>query len=119
LEEATEVQRVRVIALRDGKEGWVTTEGNKGTPFLQDGGGVYKVVKETILTAEFALGDSKNTKELARKLKPGEMVEARVWPKKDEETGLMRMRCRVKSAGGPAGWATVVGNTGAVFLEAC
>eukprot|EP00929_Paragymnodinium_shiwhaense_P102003 TRINITY_DN651_c0_g1_i1.p1 TRINITY_DN651_c0_g1~~TRINITY_DN651_c0_g1_i1.p1 ORF type:complete len:907 (-),score=340.16 TRINITY_DN651_c0_g1_i1:154-2874(-) len=116
-EEATDVLRVRITALKDNKEGWVTIEGNKGTPFLQDGGGVYKVVKETILTPDFTLGDAASDA-LTHKLKPGDRVEVRVFPKLEEVSGLTRMRCRVKAAGGPPGWATVLGNTGTVFLEA-
>eukprot|EP00439_Symbiodinium_sp_Y106_P075353 s236_g14.t3 len=52
-----------------------------------------------------------------RRLKLGEIVEARSWMKKHEESGLTRIRCRATSDGA-VGWATVVGNQGTVFLEA-
>ncbi|CAE8625306.1 unnamed protein product [Polarella glacialis] len=109
-----DVKRVSVKAMKDDVEGWVTVSGNQGTVFLLEGGGVFKVVKETIITGSFDLEDS--TKDMPRKLKAGELVEAREWPKKEEKTGLVRMRIKAKSDG-VTGWVTAVGNTGVVFLE--
>jgi hypothetical protein len=120
--EEADVTRVKVKALKDDKEGWVTICGNQGTIFLREGGKLYKVVKETILTESFELSDDSakdNARKLTdttRKLRPGEVVEVRVWMKKEEKSGLMRMRCKAKTDGA-IGWATVVGNQGTVFLE--
>lgn len=117
-----EVVRARCRTMKDDKEGWVTVAGNGGTPFVKDYAGVYKVVKETIMTETFEL-DSAEAKEAAkqlkdatpRKLKLGELVDVWVWPKK-EKSGLLRLKCKCRSDG-HVGWATSVGNAGTVFLE--
>jgi len=114
------VERVRAKAMSDGVEGWLTLEGNQGSVFLVECSGLFRVVKETILTDSFELGESKEvTRRLhdtTRKLIPGEIVEVREWPRLEPNSGLRRMRCRVRSDG-HIGWATSVGNQGAVFLE--
>lgn len=116
-EAEVEVMRIKARAMDDGAEGWVTISGNQGTTYLKDGGGVFKVVKETILTESFELGAaSKDAVAVERKLKVGELVEVKTWMKKHEETGLVRMRCRA-ILDGSVGWATVLGNQGGVFLE--
>eukprot|EP00927_Polykrikos_kofoidii_P053469 TRINITY_DN4803_c1_g3_i1.p1 TRINITY_DN4803_c1_g3~~TRINITY_DN4803_c1_g3_i1.p1 ORF type:complete len:785 (+),score=255.80 TRINITY_DN4803_c1_g3_i1:320-2356(+) len=121
-EEAVDVLRTRVRTLRDAIDGWVTPVGNQGTVFLQEGDLIMKVAKETILTADFDVGGSmqakhqtRKLKDPTRKLKEGELVEVREWMKKDA-SGLMRMRVKTRSDG-RVGWATAVGNAGAVFLE--
>lgn len=115
-----EMSRVRARAVRDGVEGWVTVEGNAGTHFLEDGGGVYKVVKETILTESFEIGapkeEARKIKDTTRKLKVGELVDVREWEKKDESTGLTRMKCKVR-LDGLVGYLTTLGNTGIRFVE--
>jgi len=121
-EETVGVLRVRGIAMKDMAEGWVTLQGSQGSKFLVEGGNLFKVVKETILTASFSLGGEgdkespKKLKDSSRKLRAGELVEVREWPKKEEASGLVRMKCRVKTDGS-VGWVTVVGNQGAKFLE--
>merc|ERR1712107_281489 len=90
------VSRVRAKALKDGVEGWITVESNQGTTYLKEGGGLFKVLKETILTGSFDIGAAatsvKDTS--THKLKAGEVVEVREWPKKDE-SGLLRLKCRL------------------------
>merc|ERR1719498_1350798 len=81
-EDSSEISRIKVKAMNDGTEGWVTPVGNQGTIFLEDGGNIFKVVKETILTGSFVIGE--NTKQKDRKLKVGEVVEVREWAKKEE-----------------------------------
>jgi len=122
-EEAVKVQRVFVKAMKeDGAEGWVSLAGNQGTTFLVEGGNLFKVVADTILTETFLLdgtGPKANTRlkgGSGRKLKAGEIVEAREWPKKEEESGLTRVKCRCRNDGA-VGWVTLVGNAGSVFLE--
>mmetsp|Transcript_156952 Transcript_156952/g.285652 ORF Transcript_156952/g.285652 Transcript_156952/m.285652 type:complete len:771 (-) Transcript_156952:163-2475(-) len=117
-EEATDCMRVRTKVMKDGLEGWITLKGNQGSVFLEEGGGTFKVVKETILTESFEIGASKETgkKFKDRKLKEGELLEVCEWPTKQESTGLTRMMCRAMSDG-LVGWATTVGNTGNVFIE--
>jgi len=121
-EEKVEVMRVHAKVMKDNLDGWITLEGNQGTVFLEDSGNLFKVVKETILTESFEI-DSGAAKENARKLKvttrklkEGEIVEVREWARKEEASGLMRMKCKAKSDGA-VGWVTTVGNQGTVFLE--
>merc|ERR1719482_991855 len=113
-DDESEISRIKVKAMNDGTEGWVTPVGNQGTVFLEDGGNIFKVVKETILTGAFVIGE--NSKQKDRKLKVGETVEVREWARKEEASGLMRMKVRVQSDG-QIGWATSVGNTGITFLQ--
>jgi len=113
-EEDSVVARLKVKALKDGLDGWMTPIGNQGTVFLEDGGGSFKVVKETILTGSFVIGGDSKMKD--RKLKVGEICEVREWEKKEAGSGLMRMKVMMKSDG-QIGWVTSVGNTGIKFLE--
>jgi hypothetical protein len=119
-EDTTELMRVHAKVMKDDIDGWITLAGSQGTKYLEDGGSVFKVVKETIMTNEFELdGDMKETQKLkdaTRKLKDGELVDVKQWPKKEDKSGLMRMKCKTKSDG-RVGWVTTVGNSGIVFLE--
>merc|ERR1711933_554725 len=102
--------------------GWLPVAGNQGTVFLVEANNQFRVVKETILTESFELdgGGSKDAtrklKDTTRKLREGEVVEVREWARKEEKSGLMRMKCKAKSDGS-IGWVTTVGNQGTVFLE--
>jgi len=120
-EESTEVSRVQARRMSDGIEGWISVSGNQGTTYLQQHSGGFRVAKETILTDSFDLTEKKEvTRSLhqaSRKLAVGEIVEVREWPKKEDNSKLVRMKCRCKSDG-RIGWATTVGNAGAVFLQA-
>jgi len=121
-EETVQVTRVRAKAMKDDVEGWISVSGNNGTTFLEEGGDTFKVVADTILTEEFDLEGSADkegahkAKTTSRKLKVGELVHVRVWAKKEEKSGLMRMKCKCK-ADGATGWVTTVGNQGTVFLQ--
>lgn len=118
-EDSVEVRRIRGRVMKDGLEGWITVSGNQGTAFLKEGGDRFKVVKETILTDSFELdGDKDATKRLIaeRKLKEDEVVELHSWPKKEETSGLTRMKARARSDGS-TGWVTMIGNAGTPFLE--
>merc|ERR1711865_567733 len=79
-----EISRIKVKAMSDDTEGWVTPVGNQGTIFLEDGGNVYKVVKDTILTGTFVIGGESKQKD--RKLKVGDLCEVREWARKEETT---------------------------------
>jgi len=119
-DETSEVMRVHVKAMSDGTEGWVTQTGEKGVKFVMECLGNFKVVKETILTDSFDLAEKKEATrtlhQTTKKLAVGDIVEVREWPRKEENSGLTRMKCRVKSDG-RIGWATTLGNAGAVFLQ--
>jgi len=121
-DDSSGVERVNAKATKDGIEGWITLASNHGTAFLEEGGAKYKVVKETILTSSFELdfddASTRKLKDTTRKLVVGELVEVREFPKKEEKSGLMRMRCKA-SKDGAQGWVTTVGNSGVVFLEMC
>jgi len=113
--EGEEVTRIKVKAMKDNVEGWVTPVGNRGTIFMEEGGNLFKVAKETILTGSFVIGEDKGFKD--RKLKVGEILEVKEWARKEENSGLERMKVRVKSDG-QIGWVTSMGNTGIKFVEA-
>merc|ERR1712129_97054 len=121
-EETVKVMRLKVKVMKDDLEGWVTKFGNQGTMFLEEGGNTFKVVAETILIETFALdgtgakASTRKLKDTTRKLKVNEVVEVREWPKKEEKSGLMRMKCRTKTDA-ITGWVTTVGNQGTVYLE--
>jgi len=112
-----EVMRVKAKTLKDEVVGWITTSGNQGTVFLEDGGNVYKIVQQTLMTDDFELdaAPKEGRKSMARKLMPGELVEVRAWPKQ-EKSGLTRMKCRAQSDGA-TGWVTTVGNQGTSFVQ--
>jgi len=113
------IQRVFGKALSDGTQGWVSVTGNQGSNYLVEGGNLYKVVKETILTDSFELNGEKASiklKETTRKLKEGTVLEAHEWPRKDEKSGLTRLKGKVRNDGA-IGWVTTTGNTGVIFLE--
>merc|ERR1712137_657253 len=95
--EEGESRRVKAIAMKDDLEGYITVSGNGGTTFLQEGGRLFKVVKETVMTDNFDLDEAPikgdvEPKEVgkvepgkvtstARKLKVGEVVEVREYPR--------------------------------------
>ena len=58
--------------MSDDLEGWVTPVGNQGTVFLEDGGNVFKVVKDTILTGTFIIGGETKQKDF-------EWILGRLW----------------------------------------
>lgn len=71
----------------------------------------YHCVKGTVLTEDISI-KSKTLK----KLQEGDVVEVLEGPKKEDVAGVLRVRCQATPEG-PAGWATVCGNQGTVFLE--
>jgi len=113
------LERIRCRTMQDGLEGWATVKGNQGSLFLKEGGHTFKVLRETILTEGFELATAATDAkihETTRKAKVGELLEVREWGKKQEGTGLTRMRCRMQ-ADGALGWITVLGSTGTRFVD--
>eukprot|EP00928_Gymnodinium_smaydae_P079678 TRINITY_DN63543_c0_g1_i1.p1 TRINITY_DN63543_c0_g1~~TRINITY_DN63543_c0_g1_i1.p1 ORF type:complete len:885 (+),score=316.92 TRINITY_DN63543_c0_g1_i1:71-2725(+) len=106
------LERLRVRMLRDDADGWVSPVGNQGTAFLKEAALRMKVVKDTILTPTIEVD---STKETSKRLKVGDVVDVREWMRKEDASGLMRMK--VRTADGKTGWATALGNAGAKFLE--
>jgi len=121
-EPTVDVLRVRAHVMRDHVEGWITLKGNQGSEFLEEGGDLFKVVTETVLTPDFELDgekDKETTQKLqraTRKLRTGEQLMVREWARKDDKSGLVRMKCKVKSDGS-VGWVTTVGNQGNVYVQ--
>eukprot|EP00932_Pfiesteria_piscicida_P016955 SRR837773.386.p1 GENE.SRR837773.386~~SRR837773.386.p1 ORF type:complete len:679 (+),score=265.83 SRR837773.386:608-2644(+) len=111
--EESGVERVRCKAMKDGQLGFTTWRSNTATAFLEERGKVWKVVAETLMTGAFELDDVSDS---SRKLKVGELLEVRVWPSKEESSGMTRMKCRSK-ADGKVGFVTTVGNQGTVYVE--
>eukprot|EP00928_Gymnodinium_smaydae_P037894 TRINITY_DN2624_c0_g1_i2.p1 TRINITY_DN2624_c0_g1~~TRINITY_DN2624_c0_g1_i2.p1 ORF type:complete len:951 (-),score=200.78 TRINITY_DN2624_c0_g1_i2:171-2975(-) len=112
-EDGGNIERVRVQAIKDQAEGWATVAGNQGTAFLEPGGNLYVVVKETMLTEEFS-AESK----VIRNVVKGEVIEVIEFPKKDESMGMTRVRAKARRDRA-AGWVTLTGNQGTSFLEPC
>jgi len=116
-EEKMGVQRLYCRAMKDGLLGWATLAGTAGMPLLRETPTCnFKVVQDTILTNVFSVTTGKTI----RKLHVGETVELMHWGGRrdegEEDTGLTRLKGRVKGDG-MVGWATIVGNQGSVFLE--
>uniref|UniRef100_A0A7S1QXX4 EF-hand domain-containing protein n=1 Tax=Alexandrium catenella TaxID=2925 RepID=A0A7S1QXX4_ALECA len=73
----------------------------------------YRVAKDTLITSEMAIKSGKTQ----RRLDVGEVFAVYEGPVKDETLGIFRVRGRALKDG-CQGWATELGNTGGVFLEA-
>jgi len=55
-------------------------------------------------------------KDTTRKLREGELLEVYEWPRKEEKSGLLRMKAKVKGDGA-VGWVTTEGNQGTAYCE--
>merc|ERR1719373_1516496 len=72
----------------------------------------YRVVQETVITTERTIKESKTI----RRLEVNEVVEVLEGPLKDDSLDISRIRgYAVKDDS--TGWVTVIGNSGALFLE--
>jgi len=109
--------RVRARDVKDGAVGWATVRSNAGSTFLKEGGLVFRIVKETILTDCFDPSEKLEGSCEPKKLKVGEVLDVLEGPRKENTTGLTRLRAR-RRADGSEGWVTLRGNQGAVFARA-
>lgn len=89
--------RTRVIGDED-KEGWVTVAGNTGITILREGAYLWKALRQVQLTRSF-----EDLAPTGRRLREGEVLEVLEWPRKHEESGLMRMQVKAK-IDGATGW---------------
>lgn len=71
----------------------------------------YKVVKATVLSDDHSIKSK-----TVRRLELGEVLEALEAPKKDEASGVSRVRCHAVQDDAE-GWVTLAGNQGTAFLE--
>merc|ERR1712060_70866 len=116
-EGATGSTRVRVRVVKDGAEGWATVRGNRGTAFLKEGGSSYRVVTATILTEAINPTEKTDGEAECPKLTIGEVLDVLEGPRKEESSGLTRLRVKVRSTGSE-GWATARGSQGAIYCKA-
>jgi len=103
-DESFGMMRVKARMLKDGKEGWISIAGNRGTVFLKRGGNMYKVVKETVLSRNIQPDDDESA---MKKLPVGEVLEMHEVPRVDGISGLTRMKAKAKSDGA-IGWVTTM-----------
>eukprot|EP00929_Paragymnodinium_shiwhaense_P000251 TRINITY_DN1004_c0_g1_i12.p1 TRINITY_DN1004_c0_g1~~TRINITY_DN1004_c0_g1_i12.p1 ORF type:complete len:1731 (-),score=878.12 TRINITY_DN1004_c0_g1_i12:335-5527(-) len=89
----TGTSRVKCKALKDNKEGWVTTKGNKSTVYADVTSKTYTVVKEVQMQTQFKTG-SPNGK---RKLEAGETMTVLEGPKEEKAQTLERVKVRALS----------------------
>jgi hypothetical protein len=111
-DESHGLTRVQGRMIKDGLEGWVTVAGNRGTPFLQRGGNLWKVVKETALSRTLVVEEGAATKTL----KVGEVLDMHEAPQEDAASGFTRMKVKVKSDGA-VGWVTTMESKTKVFIQ--
>merc|ERR1719341_262822 len=113
------MQRVQASCVSDGLVGWVTTQGNQGTALVTEGDCFYKALVPSTITKGFrapAADDAAAAAEQeVRKIRPGEMLEMLEPPRKDEASGMLRIRCRTK-VDKVTGWATVKSADEKTFL---
>lgn len=100
--------RVRVRAVSDGKIGWITTHRINSLPWSPR----YKCVAATRMH-EAMVGTEQNE---GRRIEAGEEVELLQGPLLDTNLNVLRFRCRA-AQDGAAGWVTIAGNQGKVFME--
>lgn len=113
----SKVCRVRCKALKDGMEGWLSVAGNQGTVFLEEKkGNLYKVLKTAFLTDSFELNGEADSDE-SKKVTVGSILEVREDPKKEETSGLTRMKGRVRSLDHLVGWVTTKNKEGKIFAK--
>jgi len=74
----------------------------------------YRVVQETVITTERTIKESKTI----RRLEVNEVVQVFEGPLKDDTLDISRIRGHAVKDDSK-GWVTVIGNSGALFLEEC
>merc|ERR1711865_1025353 len=72
-----DMERVKAVTVSDSLEGWVTMKGNKGTIYLEEVVGQYKVTKESLPTETFEFNHGSRKDDV--KLRVGGIVQVRDW----------------------------------------
>eukprot|EP00930_Biecheleria_cincta_P023467 TRINITY_DN1695_c0_g1_i1.p1 TRINITY_DN1695_c0_g1~~TRINITY_DN1695_c0_g1_i1.p1 ORF type:complete len:2092 (+),score=696.54 TRINITY_DN1695_c0_g1_i1:73-6276(+) len=97
------LSRVRVLAKKDGKEGWVTVQGNQGTAYAEPSDKHYVCGKAVPLESKLATGSA-----LVRQIEVGEAFEALDAPKTEKRDAILRVRGR-DPTDNREGWFTITG----------
>jgi len=105
-DEKSGLQRIRGRALLDGMEGWITLQGNQGTPFLKESPKPFYVCK------------TDTQMEPGRTIKDEEILELLEGPKMEQLPDLLRAKVKTTSADAVTGWVVLRGRCGTVFAEA-
>jgi len=95
------VQRIRVSAMKDKAEGWVTVKGNAGSVYCEETGKTYNITKEVVLQKSFQ-SDSAEVRVLA----VGEAIELLEGPKEEKTEPVVRVKGRVVTDG-KIGWLSM------------
>merc|ERR1712112_70759 len=103
-EETAKIMRIRAIL--GETEGYCTITGNRGTNFLVPYHPAYRVRVETVMTDTLQMRGFK----VVRRLKLGEVIFTNEQPKREEVSGLLRLKGFVRSSEGIIeGYVTVRG----------
>ena len=98
---ARSLSRVKVLAKKDGKEGWVTVKGNQGTSYTEESDKHYVCTRSVSLESKFASGSTE-----VRRIEEEEVFEALEAPKAEKKDGIERCRGRTLTDG-KEGWFTL------------
>lgn len=117
-EESLGVARVNAMVLKNGSVGWVTVVGNQGGKCLQPGGSTFQILKSMPLTGsleDVGAEDGGAAPDKASKLLcAGERLSVLEGPIKDEASGMMRVRAKVRSSS-EVGWVSTASSDGAML----
>jgi hypothetical protein len=113
VDEKSGLERVRVKALKDGAEGWVSVKGNQGKVFLSDTEKpFYACMKDVVLEKDFKT----NSQNSVRTLKADEVVELIEGPCQETLGSSMRLKGKA-TLDGKIGWFTMKDQNGTEFVE--
>eukprot|EP00929_Paragymnodinium_shiwhaense_P014394 TRINITY_DN1222_c0_g1_i1.p1 TRINITY_DN1222_c0_g1~~TRINITY_DN1222_c0_g1_i1.p1 ORF type:complete len:2051 (-),score=956.61 TRINITY_DN1222_c0_g1_i1:88-6240(-) len=111
-DEKSGLQRIKGKAILDGTEGWVTLQGNQGTPFLTKSKKPFYYCK-----ADAALQPGADAKGTSRTLKEEELLELLEGPKMEQLPDMLKAKVKT-SSDGATGWVVLRGKCGTVFADA-
>jgi len=111
-ESKTGLVRIRCRAVIDAALGWAPVTGGRMVTFLAQTRIHFKVLVSTAMTSTVKI-DGCST---LRMLKEGEMLETLLWERKDQDSGLKRMKFKAVNDGS-IGWVSVASNKGERYLE--
>lgn len=111
-DEGSGLERVRVKAMSDAAEGWVTVKGNQGKLFLEETPKPFLVaIKDVPLESDFGSGSAQQSV-----IKAEEVLELVEGPRKETLGSVMRLRGKAVKDG-KTGWLTMKDKSGTIFAE--